>query len=80
MHGQWFCPGSLTDGIPSSLEQGRTALGGRGREGEGGTEGTHVHTYEYILYVSMHVYLMLLCVACGMAEISPYIGMSFNYA
>ena len=76
VHGQWFCTGSLTDGIPPSLGQGRTAMGGRGREGERGTEGTHVHTQEYIC---KHVYLMLLCVACGMAEISPYIGMSFNY-
>ena len=52
-------------------------MGGRGREGERGTEGTHVHTQEYIC---KHVYLMLLCVACGMANITIYrYSMSFNY-
>ena len=31
---------SCPDVVPQSLGQGRTVLGGRGREGEGGTEGT----------------------------------------
>ena len=40
---QWlhfdFCP----DVVPQSLGEGRTAVGGRGREGKGGTEGGHEH-------------------------------------
>ena len=42
-------------------------------EGERAKEELKVHMCTHrILYVSM-------CVACGMAEISPCIGMSFNY-
>ena len=34
---------SCPDVVPQSLGEGRTALGGRGREGKGGTEGGHEH-------------------------------------
>ena len=75
VHGQWFCTGSLTDGIPPCWDKGGQPWE---VEGERAKEELKVHmcTQEYIC---KHVYLMLLCVACGMAEISPYIGMSFNY-
>ena len=50
-------------------------------EGERAREELKVHMCIHRnIYVSMHVYLMVLCAACGMAEISPYIGMSFEFA
>ena len=44
-----------TDVIPPPLAQGRVPLGGRGREGEGGTEGTYLCTHAFSTLWCLHI-------------------------